>query len=40
MFSVLGYTMFGVMGILILQTTIQGEQKTVAAGARILKLEF
>jgi ABC-type multidrug transport system fused ATPase/permease subunit len=38
MFSVFGYTMFGVMGILLLQGTMQGEQKAIAAGARILKL--
>jgi ABC-type multidrug transport system fused ATPase/permease subunit len=30
--------MFGVMGILMLQGTMQGEQKVIAAGARILKL--
>jgi ABC-type multidrug transport system fused ATPase/permease subunit len=30
--------MFGVMGIIMLQGTLQGEQKALAAGARILKL--
>jgi ABC-type multidrug transport system fused ATPase/permease subunit len=30
--------MFGVMGLIMLQGTLQGEQKAIAAGARILKL--
>jgi ABC-type multidrug transport system fused ATPase/permease subunit len=38
MFSVFGYTMFGVMGIIMLQATLQGEQKAISAGGRILKL--
>jgi ABC-type multidrug transport system fused ATPase/permease subunit len=38
MFSIFGYTMFGVMGLVMLQATMQGEQKAISAGARILKL--
>ena len=33
-----GFCMFGCMGVLMLQGSLQGEQKAVAAGARILKL--
>ena len=33
-----GFCMFGCMGILMLQGSLQGEQKAVSAGARILKL--
>jgi ABC-type multidrug transport system fused ATPase/permease subunit len=38
MFSVFGFTMMGVLGVIMLQGTMQGEQKAIAAGARILKL--
>ncbi|EAX95163.1 ABC transporter family protein [Trichomonas vaginalis G3] len=33
-----GYCMFGRMGILMLQGSLQGEQRAIAAGARIFKL--
>jgi len=36
--SVFGFCMFGCFGILQLQGSLQGEQKAIAAGARILKL--
>lgn len=38
LFSVFGFTMFGCMGIVALQGSMQGEQKAVASGARLLKL--
>jgi ABC-type multidrug transport system fused ATPase/permease subunit len=38
LFSVFGFNMFGTMGVIMLQGTLQGEQKALAAGARILKL--
>lgn len=38
LFSVFGFSVFGVFGIIQLQGTLQGEQKAIAAGARILKL--
>jgi ABC-type multidrug transport system fused ATPase/permease subunit len=38
MFAVFGFTMFGCFGIIILQATLQGEEKAISAGARILKL--
>jgi ABC-type multidrug transport system fused ATPase/permease subunit len=37
-FSVFGFTMMGVVGIILVQGTVQAEQKALAAGARILKL--
>jgi ABC-type multidrug transport system fused ATPase/permease subunit len=36
--SCFGFTMFGTMGLIMLQATLQGEQKAIAAGARIIKL--
>ncbi|KAK8841873.1 hypothetical protein M9Y10_026825 [Tritrichomonas musculus] len=38
LFSVYGYTMFGCMGIVMLLSSMQGEQKAITSGARILKL--
>ena len=38
MMSCFMFTMFGTMGLMMVQGTMQGEQKAVAAGARILKL--
>lgn len=38
LFSVFSFMMFGCMGIIELQTSLQGEQKAIASGARILKL--
>ncbi|OHT01699.1 ABC transporter family protein [Tritrichomonas foetus] len=38
LFSVYGFTMFGCMGIVMLLSSIQGEQKAITSGARILKL--
>lgn len=38
LFSVFGFTMFGCFGIISLQGSMQGEEKAIAAGARILKL--
>ncbi|OHT12887.1 ABC transporter family protein [Tritrichomonas foetus] len=38
LFSVFGFSMFGCMGIIALQGSMQGEQKAIASGARILKL--
>lgn len=38
LFSVFGFTMFGCMGLITLQTTMQGEEKAISSGARILKL--
>ena len=38
LFSVFGFSVFGVFGLIQLQGTLQGEQKAIAAGARILKL--
>lgn len=38
LFSVYGYTMFGCMGVVMLLSSMQGEQKAITSGARILKL--
>lgn len=38
MFSVFGFSMMGCMGVMMIQGTMQGEQKAISAGARILKL--
>ena len=38
LFSVFGFTMFGCFGLIMLQGSMQGEQKAIAAGARILAL--
>lgn len=38
LFSVYGFTIFGCMGIIMLLSSMQGEQKAVSSGARILKL--
>lgn len=40
LFSVFGFMMFGIMGIIELQGSLQGEQKAIASGARILKLTY
>lgn len=38
LFSVFSFLMFGCMGVIELQTSLQGEQKAIASGARIIKL--
>lgn len=38
LFSVFGFTMFGCMGMIQLQNSLQREQKAITAGARIIKL--
>ncbi|KAK8860440.1 hypothetical protein M9Y10_012105 [Tritrichomonas musculus] len=38
LFSVFGFTMFGCMGIVQLMSSMQGEQKAISSGARMLKL--
>jgi ABC-type multidrug transport system fused ATPase/permease subunit len=38
LFAVFGFTLMGSFGVLNTQGTMQGEQKAIAAGARILKL--
>ena len=38
LFSVFGFTMFGCFGLLMLQGSMQSEQKAIASGARILAL--
>lgn len=38
LFSVFGFSMFGCFGLIMLQGSMQGEEKAIAAGARILKL--
>jgi ABC-type multidrug transport system fused ATPase/permease subunit len=38
LFSVFGFAMMGSFEILMIQRTIQGDQKAISAGARILKL--
>lgn len=38
LFSVFGFTMFGCFGVIGIQTSMQGEQKAISSGARILKL--
>lgn len=38
LFSVFAFLIFGCMGIIECQTSLQGEQKAIASGARILKL--
>jgi ABC-type multidrug transport system fused ATPase/permease subunit len=38
LFSVFGFCMMGCFGILMVQGTMQGEQKAISAGARLLKL--
>ena len=37
-FSVFAFMMFGCMGLIELQTSLQGEQKAIASGARILEM--
>lgn len=37
-FSVFAFMMFGCMGLIELQTSLQGEQKAIASGARILQM--
>ena len=38
MMACMMFTMFGTLGIMVLQGSVSGEQKAIAAGARILKL--
>ena len=38
LFSVFGFTMMGCMGIIQLQGSLQGEQRAIVSGARILRL--
>lgn len=38
LFAVYGFTLFGCTGLVMLQTSANGEQKAIEAGARILKL--
>lgn len=38
LFSVYGFTMFGCMGLIMMQTTLNQEQKAMDSGARIMRL--